>query len=521
MYPVGGSQGQTWNFNEGQGEATILKTPLTDNYISNEVLLQSRERKEQAKKDADDFQKRIDAMNTAYQSADIEAQHALREGVMDYISDVSDYRAKTGKNPLLASSVDPDSKKYQDGYQQLMALPQMAKQLTTEIKGQIDLYKANPEKYLADENLETLQKGLSDGQLQRYLSGQDKVPSLQLKAPTVDVIGGLSKGLTGMGVDLNNSASVTAGTPLVVESLLAGPDKEKYENSASQAISRMSPEYQDALKKRAEESGVSPIAQYMVEVGNSLADTKYTFDSRENDFYEKAKQKVAIVTTDTYSGPKVDEALRLMKEYAEADPKFMADLERKGMTLDQWSKGWGAKKVPWGPTSSTAPKDDNENGGGGDTNRMHVEDRIQALEKGDALAQGIVANYKFPGNPSVKDILGNTVAALPGTFVSVHTTTKENENFGGKIQPGESVFKIQIRVEKDIDVPTTKAGAKPELRKDSGVFKKEGGVNYQIITVGREEAIKILGPAFVSELKAKQGQSEAGQASNTNVNMLD
>jgi hypothetical protein len=518
MYPVGGSQGQTWNFNEGQGEATILKTPLTDNYISNEVLLQSRERKEQAKKDADDFQQRIDAMNTAYQSADIEAQHALREGVMDYISDVSDYRAKTGKNPLLASSVDPDSKKYQDGYQQLMALPQMAKQLTTEIKGQIDLYKTNPEKYLADENLETLQKGLSDGQLQRYLSGQDKVPSLQLKAPTVDVIGGLSKGLTGMGVDLNNAASVAAGSPLVVESLLNGPDKEKYENSASQAIARMSPEYQEALNKRAEESGVSPIAQYMVEAGNALADTKYTFDSREVELYEATKKNVARVTNEKGSFPKIDEALRLLIQNAEADPKFMADLERKGMTAKQWAETWRDK--PFGDTTIAAPKEE-DGGDGGDANRMHVEERIQALEKGDALAQGIVANYKFPGNPSVKDILGNTVAALPGTFVSVHTTTKENENFGGKIQPGESVFKIQIRVEKDVDVPTTKAGATPEKRKDSGVFKKEGGVNYQIITVGREEAIKILGPAFVSELKGNQGQSEAAKAVNADENFLN
>ena len=499
MYPVGGSQGQTWNFNEGQGEATILKTPLTDNYISNEVLLQSKERKEQAKKDADDFQARIDALNTAYQSADMEMQHATREVVMDYISDLSNARVEMGKNPLLASSVDADSKKYQDGYQQLMALPQMGQQLSTAIKSQIDAYKANPEKYRDDENLKTLQMGLGGGMFQKYVSGEITVPSLKLKAPTADVLGGLSKAATAAGVNIKNAAAVYTSAPFVVESLLNGPDKEKYENSAAQSISERSPEYREALNKRAEDKGVSPVAMYLTESLNSIADSEYTFDSREVELYEATKQNVARFTNEKGSFPKIDEALRLLIQNAEADPKFMADLERKGMTAKQWAETWRDK--PFGDTTIAAPKEDKNNSDGLNASGVFVEDWLVKVEQRDPVAMGRVVNAKFPGDPSVRDVGGRDVELGKGTFISIEPIRELNT--GGAItylQP-ESTFKIKIRLDTPMQVEY----------KDG---TKGGKSDYQTIVVGRDEAKRLFAAHVSDKLNTKQTKLEIGQTGN-------
>lgn len=501
MYPVGGSQGQTWGFNEGQGEATILQTPLTDNYISQEVLLQSQERKAKKAKDADDFQKRIDAMNASYQALDIDAQHALKEGVMSFVEDASKYRAESDINPLSASAVDPRSKELQRGYQQLMSLPQMTKQLSAEIKTQMDAYRTDPSKYQDDENLEALTKGLSDGMLQKYMSGEAKVPMLQLKAPTADVMAALSKGLTAAGIDKKDYVAVMAGGPTMIASMLNGPEAEGILNSTKQSLASMSPEALDNLKARSDESGMQPEVQYINDLLENLADPGYTFQKAELTFYDEAKQKVSSISTETGTWPDKAKALKLMEEHAEANPRFMAELEKdprfKGTTkerLKQWSATWADK--PWGPvTSKPAPTDENNNGGG-DSGRQLVEDWLVKVEQNDAVARGRVVNAKFPGDPAVRDIGGRDVELGKGTFVSIDPIRELNTGGAITYNMPESTFKVTIRLDEPITIKY--ADGTPE--------KKQ----YQTITVGREEAKRLFAAHIADKLNTNQNQEEVG-----------
>lgn len=499
MYPVGGSQGQTWGFNEGQGEATILQTPLTDNYISQEVLLQSQERKAKKAKDADDFQRRIDAMNASYQSMDIDAQHALKEGVMSFVEDASKYRAESDTNPLSASAIDPKSQEFQRGYQQLMSLPQMTKQLSAEIKTQMDAYRTNPEKYQDDENLKKLIGGLGGGMLQKYMSGEEPVPMLQLKAPTADVMGALSKGLTAAGIDKKDVVAVMAAGPAVIQSMLNGPEAAAILNSIKQSLSGMSPEALDNLKARSTESGMQPEIQYITDLLENLADPGYTFQKAELAFYDEAKQKVSSISTETGTWPDKAKALKLMEEHAEANPRFMAELEQdprfKGTIkerLKQWSATWGDK--PWGPvTSKPATTDDGEAG----SDRQLVEDWMVKVEQNDPVARGRVVNAKFPGDPGVRDIGGRTVELGAGTFVSIDPT--RNLNTGGVITYNmpESTFTIKIK----LDEP------KVEIYADGTPSPAQ---SHQTITVGRDEAKRLLGAYVADKLNTKQNQAEVG-----------
>jgi hypothetical protein len=393
MYQVGTGAGQSWQFNQGQGEATVAKTPLTDNFMSSLALMNEKDKRDEKKADADDFQKRVDLLNKSHQEMDFRAQDATRGVVTSLIDDASAYRAETGKNPFLASNTDPRAREFQMAYQKLATLPQSVGQVSEELKASQKLALTNPDKF-TDESI----KAFTDPNILDIVKS-GKVPQLQHKAPIADALAAIKTGLTQIGAKTIEGATQGAGE--IVANMKA-TDPGAW-NAVGQIVNDMSDARKAAVQQFADENGIQDLKEaYIVQTAQLMADPDYTFEGTDQMMFEAGRKLVSTHTNEEggYAPKRGKSTIQLFKDVAESNPRFVADLVVKGYgkTEKEAVNNWAIEqsKKDLGNTKSN-PKDDptDGDGGGAGASRAKYQEWENLVKSGDPAAEGYLNGEKF------------------------------------------------------------------------------------------------------------------------------
>lgn len=406
MYQVGTSAGQAWRFNEGEGEASILKTPLYDTYLTQMAVLNDQERRVKKVKDADDFQKRYDALNDAFDASPYSVDAEVRKQVMGYLDATADYKVRTGKNPWNATNTDPEAQELQKQYQGYRNMASGAQRVVQHMDAQRQLWQANPERYKDDENLKALMEGYEGNRLEEYVSGKRPLPTLNSNAPVADIVVGIKNTLDALRVEVNDMAKFEEVKGDIAGALFAGKDGAAYQNSANQIFNELPEDQKAAITQAAQAQGISEAEYIVADLAQKSITGGWSEERAINDAFEGAKVHVEYLPSGEI---KTDRAVELGISKLKEDPVSWGLMIQKYGDEDKIREE--LKKKPWGQTKPGAGG--RGGGGGGDTSGVTTyEDWRGLLQSGSSSARGMLNGVNIDvyfGGPNNEVVSGSIV----------------------------------------------------------------------------------------------------------------
>lgn len=474
MDGVGTDLGRVYKGVQGKGVAQEVSTPITDKFIADlpgRMDLLRRENEAKKKADADDFQKRVDALNTARNNINWQAQDESKAATLDYLGRAGEYYARTGQNPLLSKNRDSDAIELQRQYQDLMAMAGGINDYAEELKKWQDIAIKDPSKYTPESI-----KAMTEGTLmEKFSSG--KVPKPVPIAPMGDVL--TLSGKIGKDVDVNDVGTIRRNAVLA----LNGSGGLEYVNSLTNIYDKFSPEQQEALNQRADaasqEQGrdVTPQEQMLVEITMENIRGGSDLGAYEKNIYEEArKYSDDHRNADGSHGPKKSQGIKAAVEQAKSNPYMWQRLMEKYGGEAAYMKH--LRSLNFGSTG--AASDDDSGGGGGrgalQDARETVISVLEGVKQGNPAAQGAYQGHDVY-------VKSKTGGAVRGKIKNVVALPRQSEADPQK-------FAVTVFEEK------VGSGGK-------GIFNT--------ITMTEAEAAEVLVSASMKALNSKQGQEEVSK----------